>query len=359
MNYCKILNLGVLRWCFNLIPGFRFLILLLLGTLALLADSKPEVSITVAGAPRRIVTDAGAGGYQAFPDVCRLPNGDLFCVFYAGYTHVSQPAPQLPNGGRVCAVRSADDGQTWSLAEIVVDTPLDDRDPSVACLPDGTLLCTFFTYGKNTECDTCLVRSRDGGKTWSAPEVIVPSFATSTPIRRLRSGRLVLPVYTVDGNGKRAYAAVCLSEDRGQTWSAPHPIGLHAGRVLDETDIFERQDGSLLAVMREVMCGSVSNDGGQTWGPVYELGFPGHCPALLLTSDGVLLMAHRVPQTSLHYSTDEGRTWQGPVLIDKVIGAYPSLVMQKDGNVLCVYYEEGTNSAIRAVTLRVTRPAKP
>ena len=66
-------------------------------------------------------------------------------------------------------------------------------------------------------------------------------------------------------------------------------------------------------------------------------------------------MAHRLPETSLHYSLDEGRTWIGPVLIDHFIGAYPSMVNLKDGRVLCVYYEEGKGSAIRAVTITVKR----
>jgi Neuraminidase (sialidase) len=324
----------------------------------LLSALPQEATITVEGPPKRIVTDAGAGGYQAFPDVCRLKHGELLCVFYAGYGHVSQPKAELPKGGRICAVRSSDEGQTWSQPEVVVDTPKDDRDPSVACLPDGTLLCTFFTYGKNTECDTQLVRSKDGGKTWGEPEMVLPGFATSTPVRRLRKGRLLLPVYNVDGNGKRAYAAVCLSDDGGKTWSSPRPIGLEAGKTIDETDIYERKDGTLLAVCREVMTASESRDGGKTWGPVRELGFPGHCPYLLMTKNGVLLMAHRVPQTSLHYSLDEGQTWHGPVLIDNVIGAYPSLLQLRDGRVLCVYYEEGQNSAIRQVTLRVERAEK-
>jgi hypothetical protein len=157
----------------------------------------------------------------------------------------------------------------------------------------------------------------------------------------------------VDGNGKRAFAAACLSDDKGRTWSAPHPIGLNAGKTLDETDVYEREDGTLLAIMREVMCGAVSQDGGKTWGPVYDLGFPGHCPYLLKTREGVLLLAHRLPQTALHDSMDEGRTWNGPLIIDDVVGAYPSLIQLRDGRVLCVYYEEGAHSAIRAVTLRV------
>ena len=317
--------------------------------------NRGEVRIEIEGPPRRIVTDAGAGGYQAFPDVCRLKNGDLLCVFYAGYGHISHPNAQLPKGGRVCAVRSSDDGDSWSEPFTVVDTPTDDRDPSVCCLRDGTLLCNFFTYGLNGECDTCLVRSRDNGHNWSQPELIVPSFATSTSIRRLRSGRLLLTIYTVDGGGKRSYPAVCLSDDRGRTWSSPHPIAQKSGKTLDETDIFERKDGTLLAVMREVMCASESHDGGKTWSEARDLGFPGHCPYLFQTANGVLLLAHRVPETSLHYSLDEGRTWQGPVLIDHVIGAYPSLVALRDGRILCVYYEEGAHSAIRAITMQVER----
>jgi sialidase-1 len=321
--------------------------------LAALLQARPSVAITVEQPSRRIVTDAGAGGYQAFPDICRLKNGDLFCVFYAGYTHVSHPTPSLPKGGRICAIRSTDEGKTWSAPQIIIDTPQDDRDPSICALPNGTLLCNFFAYGNYGEVDTYIARSLDGGQTWSEPELVVPIFATSTPIRRLRSGRLVLLVYYANGQEKRSFSAACLSDDGGKTWSAPHPIGLKAGLTLDETDVFERKDGTLLAVMREVMCGAESNDGGKTWGPVYKLGFVGHCPYMLQTKSGVLLMAHRVPQTSLHYSTDEGRTWQGPVLIDNFIGAYPSMVALKDGRILCVYYEEGAGSAIRAVTIRV------
>ncbi len=326
--------------------------------LVLLGRPQEKIHITV-GAPRRIVTDSGNGGYQAFPDLCRLKNGDLMCIFYAGYTHISFPSPEHPKGGAIGAILSKDEGETWSEPRILFDSPADDRDPSICCLPDGTLLCNYFNYDKNQAIEVCLIRSTDNGETWSEPEVVAPSFATSTPIRRLRSGRLVMPVYTVDGNGKRAYAAVILSDDKGRTWSSPHPIGLKAEKIIDETDIYERKDGTLLAVCREVMVGSVSKDGGKHWSEVYPLGFVGHCPYLLMTKQGVLLMGHRVPQTSLHYSVDEGRTWQGSVLIDNFIGAYPSMVNLKDGSVLCVYYEEGAHSAIRAVKLRVERLATP
>jgi hypothetical protein len=67
----------------------------------------------------------------------------------------------------------------------------------------------------------------------------------------------------------------------------------------------------------------------------------------------VILLAHRVPDTSLHWTADEGKTWNGPMRIDTVGGAYASLVELPDGLVYCVYYEEGKGSSIRGVRLRV------
>jgi hypothetical protein len=316
------------------------------------------VSVSPAGPPARIVTDAGAGGYQAFPDVCRLKNGDLLCVFYAGYGHVSQPSEALPKGGRICAVRSRDEGATWSAPEVVVDTDLDDRDPSVMQLPSGEILVNFFTYSREQAVNACLVRSVTdsfGRESWSSMEIVLPGYATSSPIRRLRSGRLLWPVYYAQGHEKRSFSAVMWSDDNGKTWSAPSAIGIGDGLTLDEMDIYERKDGSLLAVMREVMAYSESLNRGRNWSPVKRMGFPGHCPYLLKTRSGVLLLAHRLPKTSLHYSIDEGRSWTGPIQIDDVIGAYPSMVELKNGQVLVIYYEEGRGSAIRSLRLNVSR----
>src|SRR5262245_25899616 len=90
--------------------------------------------------PHVICSGPAAGGYAAFPDVCRLPGGELYCVFYSGYAHVSSPNAEWPKGGRIMAVRSSDNGQSWSRPVVIIDTERDDRDPSIAVLKDGTLL---------------------------------------------------------------------------------------------------------------------------------------------------------------------------------------------------------------------------
>jgi hypothetical protein len=311
--------------------------------------------------PYRIISHGEAAGpYQAFPDVCRLANGDLLCVFYAGYGHVSLPNAEWPRGGRVCMVRSKDEGRTWSKPEVLYDGPQDNRDPHIAQLANGTVICSFFDYWRGdagTRYRSLVVRSHDGGHTWDtvAQPVTPEMWAVSAPVRQMPDGTLVLGVYT-EGGG-HAYGGVVRSTDGGKTWSKPIPIGQEAKLPLDaETDVILLKDGTLYAALRSSsinMHYATSHDLGLTWSPVQDIGFKGHAPHFTQLSTGEILLTHRVPETALHLSRDEAKTWQGPYVIDHVGGAYPSTVELRDGTVLAIYYEEGEGSAIRALRLRV------
>lgn len=321
-------------------------------------------SATAADPPKYTVISRGdaAGPYQAFPDVCRLPNGDLACVFYAGYGHVSLPNAEWPRGGRICVVESSDEGRTWSRPRVLFDGPQDDRDPHIAALRDGTLACSFFQYrsvdGK-IEHDVCLIESQDGGHTWEAePRVLAANrWAVSAPVRELPDGTLLLGAYT--GDNSTAYGAVLRSTDGGQSWSEPVVIDPHSGVRLDaETDVLQLPNGEILAALRgdgQVnLHFATSVDQGLTWSKIKDSGFLGHSPHLTRLSTGEILLTHRQPATSLHISRDDAKSWQGPFEIDSVGGAYPSTVELKDGTVLVVYYEEGPTSAVRAARFRVT-----
>jgi hypothetical protein len=123
-----------------------------------------------------------------------------------------------------------------------------------------------------------------------------------------------------------------------------------------ETDVLRLRDGRLFAALRSSqvnMHTATSDDLGLTWSAVADIGFPGHSPHLTRLSTGEVLLTHRVPQTALHVSRDDCRTWQGPYVLDHVGGAYPATVELKDGTVLAIYYEEGEGSAIRALRFRL------
>lgn len=319
-----------------------------------------------------ICEDAGAGGYEAFPDICRCANGDLLCVFYAGYDHVSFPRDDLPKGARVSAVRSTDEGETWSPAFTVADTPWDDRDPHIACLSDGTLLCNWFTYygnwqppdsskpGHYKELWTSF--STDNGLTWSEPH-LVPNTAgqywgSSAPVRELSDGTLIWPIYREYQQPLRNWTAVMHSTDGGKTWTDPVWVD-ETNDDNDEPDVCEMPDGRLLCVMRanpgDSMWYSWSEDKGRTWTRSEKIGFPGHAPYLFLTSKNILLLGHRLPNTALNYSLDFGKTWSPSMQMDATIGSYPSMLELKDGTILFVYYEEGPGSSIRAQKLWATK----
>jgi hypothetical protein len=314
-----------------------------------------------APAPKVISRGEAAGTYQAFPDVCRLKSGELLCVFYGGYGHVSLPKEGWPSGGRIGMVRSSDEGRTWSEPRVLFDGPLDDRDPHVAAMADGTVVCSFFTREVDprtmvARCDTCLVTSRDDGRTWDRePRIVAKDWPSSAPVREMPDGTRLLGVYREEAGG--AWGGVIRSTDGGKTWSDPIPIGKDAGVRLDaETDVVRLKDGTLYAALRSQsrsMYFATSSDGGLTWSAAKPLGFPGHCPHFTRLRGGEIILSHRHPHTSIHISRDECKTWQGPYEIDSTIGAYPSTVELKDGTVLIVYYEEGPGSGIRARRFRV------
>jgi hypothetical protein len=315
-----------------------------------------------------VVTGPAAGGYAAFPDVCRAANGDLLCVYYSGYGHVSTPNDAWPRGGRIQAVRSRDQGVTWSAPEVLVDTEHDDRDPHIAAMSDGSLVCNWFAAANpkkplrdHRPLSLFFARSQDNGRTWGGAEELVlnstNSYACSAPIRELPDGAWILGLYAENEKAGWAFGASVRSVDRGRTWSDLTNIGENSGFYLDaETDILPLKDGSLLAALRSSrtdLYRAISTNQGRSWESVASLGFKGHSPHFLRHSSGMILLSHRLPQTALHWSVDDGRTWRGPLMVDTVIGAYPSCIEVPSGEVLCLYYEEGPASGIRSTRLRV------
>jgi hypothetical protein len=309
-----------------------------------------------------VADNAGAGGHEQFPDICRLPDGQtLLCVFNAGYAHVSPPTAQYPLGGRISFATSSDEGRTWSAEQTLYDSAADDRDPSVTLLSTGRLLLTFFDYVGGVSAGTLLLVSDNGGTTWTGPTLIAPNYFVSSPVRELPGGRLVLGVYWQEPS--TAFGAVILSDDQGDSWSNLIDID-PAGSWLDaETDVIRRMDGTLYAVQRNSgfhsMKFSVSSDTGETWSVSQDIGFGGHAPYLHRPSSdtNVILLGERSIDntgsslyTGLRYSTDECASWSEALDVGSS-SAYASMVDLVDDTTLVVYYD---SVDVKAFRLRAT-----
>lgn len=321
----------------------------------------------------QIISKGGdAGEYQAFPDACRLKNGDILVVFYGGDGHVTYPNEDYPKAGRICMVRSSDNGKTWSQPVTIFDDQYDNRDSHITQLSDGTIMVSFFSLNLKSNpksrsgIGVQFITSHDNGHTWSSqPRIVTPigkDWYCSAPIREMADGTLIFPVYRQIMGTKNAWGGVLLSYDRGKSWTDPITIGEDAGLFLAaETDVIRLRDGSLFAALRGQedlpMHYSISQDIGKTWSPVESIGFLAHSPHLNRLTTGEILMVYRGVEnsntfnwenayTALRISHDEGKTWQGPYKLDSSRGAYPSTVELDDGTILLVFYEEGENSGV-------------
>ena len=77
--------------------------------------------------------------YCGWPTLCRRASGELIVAFSGDRDRHVCP------WGKVQLVRSADGGRTWTKPETVVNDPLDDRDGGIMELSNGDLVLTYFT----------------------------------------------------------------------------------------------------------------------------------------------------------------------------------------------------------------------
>src|SRR5262249_36513863 len=150
-----------------------------------------------------------------FPTVERLKNGHLIVVYYDSPEHVAA-------AGRISLVKSVDGGRTWSPPRLAVDSSLDDRDPSIMEMRTGGLLLSYFSARDASSAASpgvFVARSDDEGATWSVPvkvETTLIGAATSSKVVELENGDLLIPVY--GATARDARSAIVRSADRGRTW---------------------------------------------------------------------------------------------------------------------------------------------
>ena len=245
------------------------------------------------------------GGY--FPVLDKTRSGELLAVVRGG-------APHIGMEGRLDLVRSKDGGRTWSPPAVIVDSPRDDRNPAFGVSSKGTPVLLYavadaYKDGKfvveTAKYDVFSTRSTDGGATWETPrKVDVSPYEWASPFGKIIS----LPDGTL----------------LAPVYSGYYPM---AGEKPPE------RQGEFAGLMR-------SHDDGQTWGGISLITRHFNETALVRLADGTLLAALRSAEgglTAVTRSTDEGRTWS-PLQEVTLKSQHPAdLILLQSGAVLMVY----------------------
>ena len=80
-----------------------------------------------------------AGDYLAWPTIAVAGTGEVLVVFSGDREEHVCPY------GKTLLIRSSDGGETWTDPAIINNTPLDDRDAGIIELASGTLVMSSFT----------------------------------------------------------------------------------------------------------------------------------------------------------------------------------------------------------------------
>lgn len=323
----------------------------------------------------------GYAGFVGWVSVARTKAGTLLVAFSSGYWHASPPTPitfikpddverwkkmgmptvNAPRGGRAEIMRSEDGGKTWSDPVPMIDTEWDDRSPAIAQLKDGTLVASFFTYPKP---GVAIIRSTDDGKTWEqTPRMIHEPFhslATDGPPLVMPDGSMLLATYGTEKEGDK-YEAIGIfsSKDKGQTWS--HLSTVRAQQEMTEPGLTRLKDGTLVLITRSEGAVSYSKDNGRTWTEPRNISSRIFDPWLVTLKDGKVLCLHgsyNRPKTGLRaiISTDGGQSWNGAganygFTVDPTAYGYSRGVQLPDGSVYIVYQGTGGHRSKDAGTM--------
>jgi sialidase-1 len=224
---------------------------------------------------------------------------------------------------QVSAKISRDRGRTWSGRFTLQENRGVDnvKHPNLLRLPSGEILFSFTERDlRNQDLRVYIKRSSDECETWGPIEQISPTggvyFTNADHILQHSSGRIILPCHAgpIYGRGNHWKAFCFYSDDDGRTWEQSREKADLPQQGAEEPGVVERPDGSLFAVLRSTLgklYATVSEDRGETWSAPESTGLDSpavaNCLKTIPGSDHLLLLWNN----ALPYGLREGAAEQG------------------------------------------------
>ncbi|MBE6597460.1 MAG: exo-alpha-sialidase [Ruminococcaceae bacterium] len=328
----------------------------------------------------------------------RLSNGDILHV----YTEYYGDDWEDHAIARLAAVRSSDEGESWSDKYILMEKDADAENymsPSLLRLPDGNLGMIFLRKSANPAgltfdgitmvCMPMFCSSRDEGESWSEPVVCGVEDGYYCAINDgaivQRNGRILVPMSSHKEDS--ACLIVAYSDDCGKSWGVlPHTFTTpfsDKGETLAEPGIYEHENRELWLWCRTLygyQYQSRSKDNGMTWTPLepnfyfsspdspmrvkrlgeYTVAIFNPIPCNCLRDDYTARGSIRRTPFVCAVSDDDGHSFNtygsyvnGPKMIEFSKRAflledsyadtycYPSLIETKDGFLVAYYHSNG------------------
>ena len=232
--------------------------------------------------------------------------------------------------------------------------------PVLYQIPKGDLLLFYKIGPSPSTWWGMLLRSSDGGETWSKPEKLPNDFLG--PIKNkpvlLANGTLLSPS-SIEGKGGW-HLRMESTPDFGKTWIMGDTIGkkqdtINAISAIQPSILFHKK-GKIQAIGRtrnRHLFSTFSNDNGKTWSALELLNLPnnnsGTDAVTMKNGEHALIYNHVLPygedpkgvRTPLNIAVSkDGINWNASlVLEDSRIGqySYPAIIQGSDGMLHCIY----------------------
>lgn len=220
--------------------------------------------------------------------------------------------------------------------------------PVLYQVPGGPLLLFYKVGPSPIRWWGMLIRSTDGGKTWSEPERLPEGILGPIKNKPVMVGKALLCPSSTEATNGRWLCHVERTEDLGKTWSKSDSIEDPSNYNAIQPTLLVHDDGKLQLLCRSkhrMIVESWSEDGGKTWSPLAETTLPNPNSGIdaVKLKDGRFLLVYnhtRRGRSPINVAVSrDGKLWEAALPLETEPGefSYPAVIATPDGHAHTTY----------------------